>query len=581
MDFLRRILANVAEQLKKLTPSHKLAMASVALLLVTVMLVVAQWTGKADLVEVLPTASPAEVEKAKAYLATAGFKLVPKDGKLMIASADAFNARAALAQSGQMPRDKQLLFESLIEKNSWTNSRQQNEMNFLNALMNELAATISGFKGVDTAKVIIDVPDAVGLGAAVRRPTASATVWTDTGEAMPQMMVDAVANFIAGSRAGLDVSRVKVIDGTTGRQRKVTTDEDAMASSYLDYAAKVESQTQEKVLSLLSYIPGVIVAVTAQVDVTKVTTQTQKYLPEDQGSVVLTKKESTVETSTQEAAQGGEPGPASNVQADINRGAGIGSRTSSTETITDNNTHAGSSTESVIDPKGHPTMVAVSVNIPRSFVASLVQPAAAGAAPDAAGPDKAKIDTEFADLQKIIRNMIRPQVRAMTMAANARVDAKAIEAMVDQSISVSLIPDMPRGEAGVQQAGLLGTLASGGSGRSGGGGGVLGLSGGLVEKGVLALLGVMAMGMMVVMVKKAGRKTDIPTAEELVGLPPALDTQADIIGEADEGEMAMEGIEVGDDQMQSQKLLETVSQMVDKNPSSAAKMLNRWISVED
>ncbi|HYE62880.1 MAG TPA: flagellar M-ring protein FliF C-terminal domain-containing protein [Phycisphaerales bacterium] len=575
MDQVRRILASVAEQLKKLSPSHKLAMASVALLLVTVMLVVAQWTGKPDLVDLLPTASAQEVEQAKVALVSAGFEVVPKSGKLMVRSADQVKARAVLAQTGQMPRDKQLLFETLIEKNSWTNSRQQNEMNFLNALMNELALTIGSFKGVDHAKVLIDVPEAVGLGAAVRRPTASATVWTDTGEAMPQSMVDAVASFIAGSRAGLDVSRVKVIDGSTGRQRKVTTDEDAMASSYLEHAAKVESQTQEKVMGLLAFIPDVIVAVTAQVDVTKVTTQTQKYLPEDQGSVVLTKKETAVETTSQDAAPGGEPGPASNVQADINRGLGGGSRTASTETTVENETRAGVSTESVIDPKGHPTMVAVSVNVPRRFVAGLVQPAAGGAE---AAASKQQIEDEFKDLQSVIRNMIRPQVRAMTVAANAKADPKAIDALVDQSISVSLIPDMPRGEPGPQQAGLLGSLASG----SGGGGrNVLGVPGGLIEKGVLGLLGVFALGMMVVMVKKAGRKTDIPSAEELVGLPPTLDAQADIIGEAAEGEMAMEGIEVGDDQMQSQQLLQTVSQMVQENPQSAAKMLNRWINVED
>jgi flagellar biosynthesis/type III secretory pathway M-ring protein FliF/YscJ len=84
-----------------------------------------------------------------------------------------------------------------------------------------------------------------------------------------------------------------------------------------------------------------------------------------------------------------------------------------------------------------------------------------------------------------------------------------------------------------------------------------------------------------VMVRKAGKKTEIPSAEELVGVPPSLELQADVIGEADEGELAMEGIEVGDEQMQSKKLLETVSQMVESNPESAAKLLNRWIDVEE
>jgi hypothetical protein len=264
------------------------------------------------------------------------------------------------------------------------------------------------------------------------------------------------------------------------------------------------------------------------------------------------------------------------VTADINRGIGAGSRTDSTESTVENETHAGMKNETVIDPKGHPTMVAVSVNVPKGFVASLVKPAGGAAGDAAAGPSDADVEKEFLKLQDIIQKSIRPQVRAMTAAANNKADTKAIDALVNQSISVALIPDMGQGApgAGAQPTSILTSIAGGG-----GNGGML--SGGIVEKGVLGLLAVVAMGMMVVMVRKAGRKTDMPTAEELVGLPPALEMQGDVIGEADEGEMAMEGIEVNDAEMQSQKLLQTVSEMVESNPDSAAKMLNRWIDVDE
>jgi flagellar biosynthesis/type III secretory pathway M-ring protein FliF/YscJ len=64
-------------------------------------------------------------------------------------------------------------------------------------------------------------------------------------------------------------------------------------------------------------------------------------------------------------------------------------------------------------------------------------------------------------------------------------------------------------------------------------------------------------------------------------MPPALEAQGDVIGEADEGEMAMPGIEVGEDEMQSQKMLEQVGELVTQSPEAAAKLIGRWINVED
>lgn len=573
MDALRQILANITEQAKKLSASHKLALASTALLLLTLLFVVAQWSGRPDMVELLPGAAPAEISAAESTLANVGFRVEPRNGRLMIAAADAPRARAVLAETGRMPSDKTLLFKNLIENSRWTNSQQDNERNYLNALMNELALTISQFKGVRTAKVIIDAPRPMGLGAAVKKPTASATVWTQSGEAMPQSMVDAVANFIAGSVAGLDVERVRIIDGTSGRQRRARAEESELSTTYLEHAARVEAQTRDKVLDLLSYIPGVIVAVTAQVDVTRVTRSTKSYLPEGEGSLAIEKRSTETTTRSVEAVPGGEPGPMSNQLADINRGlGGAAGGSESTETTSESEAFAGVENETVVDPRGQPTMVAVSVNVPASFIEGLVK--MKGGEPDAAA-----VARKFEEVQAMIRASIRPQVRAMTAATNQKLDSRALEALVDESISVSIIPDGATATVAAPQAGMLASFMGGGGG--GGGGGAFGPGGGLVEKGVLGLLAMVALGMMVVMVRKAGKKTEIPSAEELVGVPPSLELQADVIGEADEGELAMEGIEVGDEQMQSKKLLETVSQMVESNPESAAKLLNRWIDVEE
>ena len=81
-------------------------------------------------------------------------------------------------------------------------------------------------------------------------------------------------------------------------------------------------------------------------------------------------------------------------------------------------------------------------------------------------------------------------------------------------------------------------------------------------------------------VRRSAKRPELPTAEELVGLPPKLQTTSDMMGEADETDTPMAGIEVGEDEVAAQKMLEQVGEMVKQSPDSAAKLLNRWIAVE-
>ena len=115
----------------------------------------------------------------------------------------------------------------------------------------------------------------------------------------------------------------------------------------------------------------------------------------------------------------------------------------------------------------------------------------------------------------------------------------------------------------------------------GGGAGGWAGGGGLIDKVLLGGLAVVALGLMVTMVRKATRRADLPSAEELVGLPPQLEAQSDLIGEADESEAAMAGIEVDEGQVHSQKVLEQVGELVQQKPDAAARLMNRWIQVQE
>jgi flagellar biosynthesis/type III secretory pathway M-ring protein FliF/YscJ len=97
----------------------------------------------------------------------------------------------------------------------------------------------------------------------------------------------------------------------------------------------------------------------------------------------------------------------------------------------------------------------------------------------------------------------------------------------------------------------------------------------------LAGLALLSLAMMFIMVRKANVREALPTAEELIGVPKALaDTDADIIGEAGEGVLSLEGFEIDDDELKRQQMLRQISEMARNAPSDAAVLLRRWVKTE-
>ena len=164
-----------------------------------------------------------------------------------------------------------------------------------------------------------------------------------------------------------------------------------------------------------------------------------------------------------------------------------------------------------------------------------------------------------------IEALIRPQVRALSSGKG--LSDQDLDKLMQQTVSVAMVPmDVPVAVGASQQAGFMGGAIN------------LALSGGIVDKAVLGVLGLVAVGMMFMLMRRAGRKSDLPTAEELVGLPPQLASNSDVIGEAVEGDAPLAGIEVGEEQVQAQKMLEQVGDLVKQNPQAAAKLVSRWIT---
>lgn len=578
MDPLRRVLANIRTYLGQLPPSGKIIIALVVVIAALILFVVSQQASKPRWVELLPGSPQAEQQQAIATLKNQGIRYQTEGNKLMVSPDDEWAARGALSEAGKMPADVSQLFKNILEKQTWHTSRYQSEQYYNLDLQRALSTVVSNFGGVKSATVLLDSPEPSGLGAAVKRPSASVNVFTSPGRPLTQQQVDAIANLVAGAKAGLEVARVKIVDVTAGRERKATSPDQASSSTYMEHAAAVERQMAEKLQDLLAGVPGVKVAVTAQVDVTSVQARVVKNFGTGDGTVSLLKKSDDQKTTQSEPTRGAEPGPRSNQTADINRGSSKGGAKSEMESgVSEMENHVGSRDEKIIDPRGMPTSLAASINVPRGYIVKLLTPKEEGktdkAAADAkkAEPTDKEIDDRFRIEQARIEALIKPHLKSRTAEGK----------VVDGEVVVSLVPgDFATETASAPSTGgMLGSLGL--ATPTAGGGGGLSLGGGLLDKALVALLAVVALGMMVMMVKKQGKKVELPSAEELVGIPPQLEIKNDLVGEADEGETVMTGIEIDEGAIQQQKMLESVGEFVRTQPDGAARLVKRWLVRED
>lgn len=588
MGALRNALDTIRKYLGQLTGRDQLLIGSLAAVVIMALVLVATLSSKATMVELLPDMGPEANAEARRGLDEAGIPYTAVNGKVMVKPDQRQMAIATLGQAGKLPANAATLFTNLLKSQNWMASKAQSDQLANAALCEFVGGVIGNFKGVERASVVIDAPEPVGMGLAVRRPTASVGVLMKPGKALDKEMVDAVAALVAGSKAGLDMTAVKVIDLRNNRQYTARPQDD-FSGDYMELVSKIENKIEQKVREAIAYDRYAIVAVTAQVDNTKRRVSTEKFMPKGQGSVSLAIESNTKEkedsTGTIKDAAGS--GLQSNVTADIARDtAAAGTNTRNTDKTEDQKYRVGlgSEREEIVDPRGMPTKISVMISLSREYMAYLVKlrkPApAAGATADAASePTQQEIDAAFVAEKARLEKELTPLVKA----AATENPAAAAQGVEDPRVVVSMSP-VPQGLAlvggSMAQAGML-TLGTPNAG--GGGGGVMSqfMSPEMLKPIFMGLLAVVALGMMMMLVRKSSRPQKLPTAEEIVGLPPVMEMKDTVVGEADESQQAMVGIELGDNEMKVKKMVEQVQEMVKKNPTDAIGLIKRWMTPEN
>jgi flagellar M-ring protein FliF len=584
MDQIRRIFATIQKQLSTLTVTQKLLIASMCVVLVMSLFLVSQYAAAPVTVELLPGGSPEDQQKATAFLEERGIAYtVNSAGRLSVTPDRKYVALAAMAKAQALPGDKKILFATLAQQQNMWMSNAQIHQNFNLALQNEIANVIRNFPGIMDANVVISAPEASGIGRSYRKPVAQVTVFPKTGTPIDQGTVNALADLVSGSVAGLDMRDVAIIDGTNRRSFRAASPDDFSATTYLEQAAKVEQRVQEKLTEHLRFIGDVIVSVNAIVDAASRKTEMKEYLDKGRGTVAIPQEETTSSTTNSSTSKGAEPGLGSNITADINRGGGNGTNSSQESTTVKSDVRVGEKRTLQQDARGKPTKINVTISVPRDYVVQVVKQrkggggAVGGGASAAAEPTEDEIKQAWegqggvkALLEETVGPLIETDASVGAAGGAVQLATGTVRAFMIP-IAMSTMPGLSGGVGGHSGGGSTGT--------GGGFGGFL--ETGIVKPILLGGLALLSIGMMLMMVKKAGKSPVLPTAEELVGVPPALQPGSDVVGEADETETAMMGIEIDDNSLKTTKMLEEVGELVKANPQQAAQVFNRWLQTEE
>jgi flagellar M-ring protein FliF len=319
---------------------------------------------------------------------------------------------AALADGNALPPDFYKYLDDAIKADNPFASPKSLEMHRWNAKQKELALIIGRMGGIESATVQFDEEIKRGL-TQTKQKTAMVAVQTRSGE-LDDDQVRAIRNVVASAYAGLDRRHITITD-LSGRTYGGAVGPDGSpedGSLYADHKIRYEREFQRKIQSQLSYIPGVIVNVNAELNPEMHhSSTTTKYDPKP---VTVISTESTKEQKSHSPNVAGRPGAVPNGVDQVgNRGIAVtapasGGESESTETRSNVQNVPGADTTLTQIAPLVPRKITASIDIPASYFVEIwkkqnPQPADKPAKP----PDAAELATIETATKKSIQEKVR------------------------------------------------------------------------------------------------------------------------------------------------------------------------------
>lgn len=334
---MNKTLSQLGQQLlaiwRQLGVSQRVSIALTGLLVVAGLLGVGLWSSRASYSLLYGKLDEAEASRVIAALEESKIPYEARgSGAIFIPSDKVYQVRMQLAGRG-IPRGEGVGFE-IFDKPNFGISDFIQRANYVRAVQGELARTIGELDQVESARVMIVIPENRLILAQQQKPTASVFVRVRGGQ-LPQAAVNSIRWLVANAVEGLQVRSVSVVDNLGNVLSDNEDDSIAgLSNTQLSARKNLEQYLAGKAEDMLEQVLGrgqAVVRVAAEINWDTITRFEEKYDPEGQVSRSETTEDENTESTNPSSGAGGVPGVASNTGVETNAVAGAGSGLSRTK----------------------------------------------------------------------------------------------------------------------------------------------------------------------------------------------------------------------------------------------------------
>jgi flagellar M-ring protein FliF len=300
---LTRLVSQLVEIWKQLGPGQRLTLVAAGLLVAGGLAGVAVWSARTPYALLYGRLSDAEAAKVIAALedAKVPYKIGPGSGSLYVPADKVHLMRMQLAGRG-IPRGDGVGFE-IFDKPNFGISDFVQRANYLRALQGELARTISQLDEVESARVMVVLPENRLLLDRDKQPTASVFVRLRGSGPLPPQAVQSIRFLVANAVEGLKPNRVTVVDNFGNVLSENTEDNSLPGLTTAQLAARreLEQYLARKAQDMLERILGpgqAVVRVSAEINFDTLTRTEERYDPDSQVIRTQTKNDENTDSIT-------------------------------------------------------------------------------------------------------------------------------------------------------------------------------------------------------------------------------------------------------------------------------------------
>ena len=411
---------------RQLGPAQRVSVISATLVVMVGLGGLAFWSSRADYSLLYGRLSDGEAAKVIAALddAKVPYKVGSGGSSIMVPTDKVHLMRMQLAGRG-IPRGDGVGFE-IFDKPNFGISDFIQRANYIRAVQGELGRTIAQIDDVDSARVMIVLPENRLLLDKDKYPTASVFVHVRGNSQLQPQTINSIRFLVANAVEGLKPNHVTVVDNL-GNVLSENSDNDSLTgltSTQLASRRNLEQYLARKAQDMLEKVLGpgqAIVRVSAEINYDTVSKVEEKYDPD--GQVVKTQTKNDEETDSTTASP--------------SVPAGIVANTPNANTSTDTNVpvQATATPPPVTNSKNRKTVANLQYEIGKTT--SNIMQAAGGikrlsasvtvaAHVEGTGADRKVVNRTPEELDKL-RRMVTSAVGIQTGAENTRGDTISLE----------------------------------------------------------------------------------------------------------------------------------------------------------